>query len=749
MFDLFTCMRKFDPCAGIFFFPLSLAVSDNLNVTHLDYLVLAGYFILMMGIGWWAMKRVKAQEYYLLGGRRFGKWLQAFAAFGAGTGSSDPVNTARTSFTSGMSGMWSVMSWLFVTPIYWFAGVWYRRMRHLTLGDWFAERYESQKMGAAYAIFGLFFYMVYGSMLFSAIGKVAAPLIGTAVVTGGLTIPMEYVLVPIIALIVTIYGVLGGLTAAYWTDVLQGIFIIVLSILLIPFGLNALVEKFGDPETQGFLSGFRIMHEQLPDHLFSVVGSTASSEFPWHRIAAVTLISLIGVVVQPHFIATGGGSAKNETSARVGLVVGNLAKRFCTIGWALTALIVLALFADSTELARDPDKAWGIASRELLWPGLRGLMLACMLAALMSSADTYMLVTAGLMVRNIYVPFINQTAGEGECIRVARISGMLMIVGAVLVSWFMMDVFEQLQLTWIVPMVFAAPFWIGMFWRRATTLAAWSTIGYTFAIFFVLPWILPTLFPGIRTLPIFSATTHFIVSTTERSASPSDVRLRAARIVNWQQDYEIPLASGDSAAIEALGAVPAEIQVGEKFTSINRSGGKSIYWSKGVTPLEATQLQKISTSVIDGGTRDIYAYDGPVAGNGSLQLEFLIYQFLGLNLTKASNASLSSMELVPKIIIPFLIMTIISLVSRRNSSEALDRLYIKMRTPVVGDATQDRDSLNIQLADPQSLDRNKLFPGSDWEFARPNRLDIVGFLVTLMSCFLVIGVSIWVARIGS
>ncbi len=50
--------------------------------------------------------------------------------------------------------MWSVMYWLFVTPFYWITGVWYRRMRHLTLGDWFVERYESRAMGAAYSVFG-------------------------------------------------------------------------------------------------------------------------------------------------------------------------------------------------------------------------------------------------------------------------------------------------------------------------------------------------------------------------------------------------------------------------------------------------------------------------------------------------------------------------------------------------------------------------------------------------------------------
>ena len=77
----------------------------------LDYLVLGGYFVIMAGIGLWMMRFVKAQEDYFMGGRSFGKVLQTFAAFGAGTGSSDPVNTGRTTFTSGMSGMWSVMYW--------------------------------------------------------------------------------------------------------------------------------------------------------------------------------------------------------------------------------------------------------------------------------------------------------------------------------------------------------------------------------------------------------------------------------------------------------------------------------------------------------------------------------------------------------------------------------------------------------------------------------------------------------------
>ena len=157
----------------------------------IDFLVLFLYFAGMAGVGFWLMRGQRKQEDFFMAGRSFGKLMQTFAAFGSGTGSADPVNTARGTFLNGMSGMWSVMYWLFVTPFYWFTGVWYRRMRHLTLGDWFVERYQSKALGAAYAVFGLGFFMVYGSMMFSAIGKVAAPLVGTGVYRlGGQDIPI-------------------------------------------------------------------------------------------------------------------------------------------------------------------------------------------------------------------------------------------------------------------------------------------------------------------------------------------------------------------------------------------------------------------------------------------------------------------------------------------------------------------------------------------------------------------------------
>ncbi len=729
-----------------------------------DVLVLAAYSVLMIGIGIYSSLKVKGQEDFFMGGRGFGKLLQTFAAFGAGTGSSDPVNTARTTFTSGMSGMWSVMYWLFVTPFYWIAGVWYRRMRHLTLGDWFVERYESKAMGAAYAVFGILFMIVYGSMLFSAIGKVTAPIIQTSTFPWmGAEYGIEYLLVPIIGVVVLIYGIAGGLRAAYFTDLIQGICIILLSIILIPYGLEALVEKFGDGN-EGLLAGFRIMHEQVPSDRFAVVGATSSSEFPLHRIVAVVVINLIGVVVQPHFIATGGGSAKTEMTARVGLVVGNFLKRFCTVGWVLTTLIAVALFSDHPELVADPDRTWGVASRELLGPGLTGLMLACLLAALMSSIDAYMVVGSGLVVRNIYAAYINPQATDKQCVRAARLTGVIIVGGAVFVSLRMMDVFAQLQLTWTVPVLFAAVFWVGMFWRRATTTGAWTTIVFCALVFFVLPALLPNAMSGLRTTPAYVTTNEVVITHKTRPAAPSDVARRRVQGELWEsgrQEAEAEADAGPRAdALAKLGERPQPLSPGESLVETTTTGGRSIFWSEGVHPVDS-EGNRLSGVVrkpvgqprrIDTNTEQVVmAYDEGVRlqGYGDFRLDFLLYHWLGVDLTTVSNALLSTLELPPKIFTPFLVLILVSLFTRRNSKEALDRYYAKMKTPVVPDPEVDRQNLNAAAQDLDLLEKQKLFPGTELEFQKPTAIDIVGFLLSVVTCIAVVALAVWVVGIGS
>jgi SSS family solute:Na+ symporter len=706
-------------------------------MTTLDWIIVALYFVGMAGVGIWAMRRVHTQDDFFMGGRGFGKLMQTFAAFGAGTGSADPINTARTTFTSGLSGMWSVMYWLFVTPVYWIAGVW----RHTTLGDWFHERYESRPLAAAYALFGVLFYIVYTAMLFSAISKFTLPLLQTDAVTlGGAVFQMKYVLVPIIGVIVIIYGVLGGLRAAYITDLVQGIFIILLSLLLLPFGLNALVEQFGDPATQGMMDGFTILHEQLPPEHFAIVGATSASEFPLYRIIAVVIINMVGIVVVPHFIATGGGTAKTEFDARVGVVSGNFIKRFCTVGWALTAMIALALFADSPILASDPDQVWGLASRELLGPGLLGLMLACLLAALMSSVDCYMLVTSALIVRNLYVPYIKPDATEEQCLKVARVVAGIIVIGAIIVSWTMMDVFKQLQLTWIVPLLFAAPFWLGLYWRRATTKAAWVTVCFSAALFFVIPWTVPVVAPGLRTSETFTATTNIVETTTTRAAAPSDVRRSEAALAVWQGKVD---NNADA------GAKPKVLALGDSITATTKTGGKAIFWGGAVKPVSDPAFTVISDESVGTTTTVVKQYACKLKAEGNFRPDYILYHVLGVDLKSKSNAILAALDLPVKIVTPFLVMIFFSLVTTRNSKEGLDRYYAKMHTPVNPDPEEDVKALEASYADPGQFNDGMVVPNSDIEIMKPTKVDVIGFVLCWVVCFGVIGLLIFVAGIGA
>jgi SSS family solute:Na+ symporter len=655
------------------------------------------------------------------------------------------VTVGRTGWTSGLSGVWSALMWLFVTPVYWIIAVWYRRMRHLTLGDWFVERYESRAMGAAYSLFAIIFYAFYLSTMFSAVAKFAVPLLGFETIAG---IQLQYVLVPGLALIVILYGVLGGLTAAYYTDLIQGLFIILLSVLLIPFGLLALVKNFGDPETMGVMDGFRILHERVSPDYFSLFAGPSAGEFPVQYIVSLSILAMVGIVVQPHFIATGGGSAKSEDEARIGLVVGNFLKRLCTVGWALTALIALALLAGSAELAMDPDRVWGVAAREILGPlnmGLVGLMLACLMAAMMSSADAYMIVTAGLVTRNVYAAFINPNADEKTYVLVGRISGLITIVGAALVAITMADVFGQFKFAVELPILFAAPFWMGMFWRRTNRTAVWLTILFSLTVFFVLPALLPRLIPALRENSTFSAATHLITKTTPRIATAADV----ARHQAWLQVADDARRQNNDELLQQLGAEPPQAAVGEPIEVVTTSGGRPIFWSEALEPVGESQLETVAETQQGETHVLVQRRTGSFIGQGDFNLDFLLYPLMGIDLSSVSKATLETLRLPPRVLTPFLVLILASLVTPRNSSTALDRYYVKMKTVVDPDPVKDREQLEISYADPRRFEGQRMFPGTDWEMLRPRAKDIIGVILSIGVCGLIIGLVVFLAGIGA
>jgi SSS family solute:Na+ symporter len=418
-------------------------------------------------------------------------------------------------------------------------------------------------------------------------------------------------------------------------------------------------------------------------------------------------------------------------------------------------------------------------------------MLACLLAALMSSVDAYMIIGSALVARNVYAPYFNANATEQQYINVARWTGLFVVAGGVIVSLFLMDVFKQLQLTWVFNVLFAAPFWVGMWWRRATTSAAWITVIFNVMMFFGIPFFAPLLISDLRDNPKYLITNQIIETTTKRKAAPTDVSKRNAEMAKWGdaqatlQDAEVAFqmafrqvsdaGSADLSALkdieastaklieaqgvlDALGDRPTELQIGDMFPESKTAGGKGVFWPGGVKPVDdegnvITSVKPVAVgdeSVIDENTKQqvlAYPEGTKLRGLGNFQLDYFIYQAAGIDLTKLKDAVLDTLSLPAKIIAPFLVMILFSFITPANSKEALDRYYAKMKTPVDPDHETDRKNLEEAFNNLDALEQKKLLPGSSLEMQKPTRTDVVGFIVCFLVCFAVIGLAWGITKI--
>ena len=292
----------------------SILASGLRGLPWIDVLTILAYFSVVIWIGYRAMKRIKNQEDYFLAGRRFGRWIQTFAAFGQGTSAESAVTATTMVTTSGAAGIGaSMMSGIFGMPMLWMVTPWYRRMRYLSLADFFAERYNSKKMAGFYACSQAVFFVITAAAGFVAMSKTVAAI--TVKPESALTqvqleeraqalelreleslnfrlldetqkarldqlrqekptLEFSYInrtwLMIVLAVIVLIYAVSGGLEAAFVTDMIQGIFIIILTVILIPFAMLRVNQMY---DTTGLLGPFQAMHKALPDSFFQILGS--------------------------------------------------------------------------------------------------------------------------------------------------------------------------------------------------------------------------------------------------------------------------------------------------------------------------------------------------------------------------------------------------------------------------------------------------------------------------------------------
>ena len=432
-----------------------------LGIELLDFLVVVVYLIGICALGVWMVRWVKDTADFFIGNWRFGKFFLMMHAFGTGTSSEMPVAVVSNSFKGGFSGIWTQWLYLFITPFYWLFAPWYRRMRCVTIGDMYEMRF-SRATSMLYAVFSLTFFIVYVSLGLKATSETVAAISGGQLSADTIVIFM--------ALLVAIYGSAGGLRAVVITDFIQGLLIIVLSFLLIPFGLRE-------------VGGFEALHDKIDAGFFSLISPTGFTPF---YVVMVTFAALSGIVAQPHHMEV-IGSGKTEYEGRFGYCYGCFVKRLCTIGWTFVGVMCIALYANAVD---NPDQVFGYAVKHLLPTGFVGLMIVAMMATVMSSCDSFMIDASAVLTRNLY-RHIEPNRDEKHYLQVGRIVGVLVVAGGVVAAFLLPNIFENLKLVWDLPAFWGASFWLGMLWRRATSKGVWASVVGTMAVYIFLKILMP------------------------------------------------------------------------------------------------------------------------------------------------------------------------------------------------------------------------------------------------------------------
>jgi SSS family solute:Na+ symporter len=274
--------------------------------------------------------------------------------------------------------------------------------------------------------------------------------------------------VVLLAALTGAYTVYGGLSSVVWTDVFQcvvlligGLLIFVLGVLNVDGGWTAILGT-GDRA-----------HLILPaDH----------PELPWTAMVAVALVSGTWYYCTNQYINQRCLGARDEWHAKMGMV-------FCAFLGLLLALAVtfpgLIAYAINPDLD-DPNTAFPYLVTTLVPPALRGILLAALISAIMSTISSLVNSTSTVFTIDIYERFVRRDASQQRLIAVGRYAGIgVMLVGLACVPLVSLweHIFAYCQEIWILlagPTV--AVFLIGVLWRRATAVAATLTMALSFPL---------------------------------------------------------------------------------------------------------------------------------------------------------------------------------------------------------------------------------------------------------------------------
>jgi SSS family solute:Na+ symporter len=345
------------------------------------------YLLIVSGIGIYATRfSSSGLSEYFLAGRKLKHYVVALSAVTSGRSAWLILAVSGMAYTRGISAVWAVVGYT-VAELFLFltAG---RRLREytekmdsITIPDYFAARFKDEhNLTRILSVCIILIFMVaYVAAQFNAGGKAFAASFGFEPTTG----------VIVTATIVLIYTILGGFLAVSLTDFVQATFMI-FALLVLPI---VAIIKFG-----GFGLTMESLHALSPAHVDPFALSVG---------AFVGFLGIgLGSPGNPHILVR-YMSIDDPKKLPSSAVIGTVTNILMASGALLTGLIGKALYADLRQIpSSDPENLFPYLAQTHLHPILFGLIIAAIFAAIMSTADSQLLVAASGVVRDIYQKII-------------------------------------------------------------------------------------------------------------------------------------------------------------------------------------------------------------------------------------------------------------------------------------------------------------------------------------------------------
>ena len=429
-------------------------MNHGLNIDPVVLVIVAIYLTGMLLIGWYASRRIRANDDFMVAGRRLGPVMMAGTLAATEVGGGSSMGVAENAYGAwGLSAGWYVLAMSITFVVLSVVAPRLRGAMVRTVPEFFRQRYGEASSLLTAVLFVL-----------PLIGLTATQIIASSVVHSVMTGLSYATAVVVVCVVVTVYSVMGGLWSVTLTDVVQWCLVVGGLLLAIPYALSA-------------AGGWENVVAHVPAGKLSLTEGMGTGTIVSLVIMYVTSFAVGQETVQRYF------AARDERAARMGsLLAGAVYVLFAFVP-ALLGVLAYAMVQmgtlDGAVIAEQGTRyVLPILAVNVLPSWLVGLVFAALISATMSSADSDLLAAGSIFANDIYARVIRKSASDAQILRVTRLTMVVVALLAMAVA-----LAETRSIIAILMFSFSlraggafVPYIVGHYWRRANAAGAITSI---------------------------------------------------------------------------------------------------------------------------------------------------------------------------------------------------------------------------------------------------------------------------------